>query len=126
MGAQIPPHCRLATPQDVFSPFEAADLAAYPPSPIYLPNLAWDLLGTETSAAGAMALQITELAAKGPGARICLLIIMTWYHSLRAGIYLSDRGRVPRGIRVRFCSVSWLRSPGIRNDSVHWAGKRCT
>lgn len=30
---------------------------------------------------------------------------------------------VPCGIRVQFCSA---RSPGIRNDSVHWAGKRCT
>lgn len=33
---------------------------------------------------------------------------------------------MPRSIKVRFCFARRLRRPGIRNDSVHSVGKRCT
>lgn len=43
-----------------------------------------------------------ELAAKGLGAPVCLLIIMTWYHSLRAVIYLSDRAECHAALGFNF------------------------
>lgn len=80
----------LATPQEPFTHLNGADSSSSPPN--YPPNLERDLPAAKISTARVTALPTRELTAKGSGSCICLLIVMTQYHSLRAGIYLPGRG----------------------------------